>query len=224
MKFSISPRRYAYFSAITFCVILALHFTFLYDDLFQGSKIAKFFSLRHELNLPTFVSSLNLYLASLLSLACGLTQKNRRASRFFGFVAFILLVMGYDEASGLHEHLGSSRLLPESLKFTKVDWLNLYLPIISSVGLLLLVELLKTVGRPLKLLLPAILFLTGSMLIELAYFSMNLHNTFPGSLLETLEESLEMISIMWLNHSLLTILRDSGTELKINFGDKSIDA
>ena len=100
MKFSILPRRYAYFSAITFCAILALHFTFLYDDLFQGSKIAKFFSLRHELNLPTFVSSLNLYLASLLSLACGLTQKNRRASRFFGFVAFILLVMGYDEAAG----------------------------------------------------------------------------------------------------------------------------
>ena len=221
MRLSISPRRYAYFSALILCILLVLHFAFLYSDLFQGSKIAKFFSFRHELNLPTFLSTLNLYVASLLSFLCCLAQNNKRASRFFGFVACILLVMGYDEAAGLHEHLGSrySYLLPEGLKLTSVDWLNLYLPIASILGLLLLIELMKILKRPLKLLLPALLFLIGSMFFEWSYFLMNLNNTFPGSILETFEESLEIISIIWLNHSFLMILKDTAIELKIIFKD-----
>ena len=221
MKFSISPHRYAYFSVATLGMLLVLHFTFLYGDFFQGSKIAKFFSLRHELNLPTFLSTLNLYVASLLSFLCYLTQKNKRSKRFFRFVACILLVMGYDEAAGLHEHLGTkySNALPEILKLTNVNWLNLYLPIASILGIILLIELIKTLKRPLILLLPALLFLTGSMFIEYTYFLLNLHNTFLGSLLETLEETLEIISIIWLNHSLLTVLKDSGNELKFIFKD-----
>ena len=154
------------------------------------------------------------------SFLCYLTQKNKRTKCFFRFVACILLV--WDTTKQLaHEHLGTkySNALPEVLKLTNVNWLNLYLPIASILGIILLIELIKTLKRPLILLLPALLFLTGSVVhrihIFLAKFTQHILRITPRNPRRDTRNT----SIIWLNHSLLTVLKDSGNELKFIFKD-----
>ena len=202
-------RTYLSCSLLVFFVVAILHFAFMPLEIQGVSKLPKFFSFRHELNLPTFLSSLNLYIGSFLAFSLFRSSSKHFEKRFWIIISIILSVMGYDEAAGLHEYYGSKYFSAYTFEFLKIKpvWLNSYIPIVIVSGTLLLFDFcrLRNTSRA-SILLPCFLFLLGSVGLEALNFELKLTNGLSGAILETVEELLEILAIIWLNASFITAL------------------
>lgn len=206
---AIHPRSYLRLSMRIFLIIFLLHLVVLPSELHSPSYASKFFSFRHELNLPTFMSTLNLFLGAAFSAAI-IVYCKKFSERFLWFlIAALLSLMGFDEASGLHEYLATvvfPKIFSSPFAFQAI-WLNYYLPFVFVAGTSLLVYIFLFSYKNLFMLLPPpLFFLFGAVGVEFIAFELGFHGSSVSILFETIEESVEMISIIWLNYNILRIL------------------
>lgn len=216
-KLSLSAQSYVKLSLSALSAIILFHAASTVLDPNEASKIGKFFSVRNELNLPTFLSAINLIFGGGLA-AIIFSLKAKRERRFWACVTLILLLMGYDEAAGVHEYYGSNygpEFINNFFDF-KATWLNSYLPAVAAIGGYLTYEISRIEAHyKSKVILPALLFISGAIGFELINFELGLNGGNWQVLVETIEEIIEIVAVIWLNHSLINIIAEEKIPIDI---------
>lgn len=214
----ITPGKYLRLFGTLALTVFGLHLLLLPFDIFYSLDLAQFFSVRYEYNLPTLFSSLNLGLGTIFGACLFAQSKTSREKRFWLIVSIAMLIMSYDEAAQMHEFYGQkiyNILFNEEIPYFASKWLQVYMPLISISCLYFSLEAIRLPTYKYKLILPVCLFLLGSTGVEFInyYFS---HVGSPlGVILETIEEFLEIGSIVLLNYEFLVIASNRPGPVKI---------
>jgi hypothetical protein len=170
------------------------------------------FNFDFENNIPTLFSSINLALSGLIFFAI-FQQRNQNNSDFAGswrLFALVFLYLAVDEFFLLHERFSVlvAQYLNPSGVFGLFPWVVGFAPLVLLVGLTNLRFILSVPPKTRNLLmLSAFLFVTGAIIFELAggvYTIVFGVNKFARFVLYTIEESLEMTSIILLIYTLLS--------------------
>ena len=218
VKLLVSRRKYIAYSLFFFFVVFILHLAFLPLEIQGISKFAKSLSFRHELNLPTFLSSVNLYIGAFLSFSLFRSSTKFVEQRFWAFVLIIFSIMGFDEAAGLHEYYGSKYFKSLTFGIPKIEpaWLNFYIPIVLIIGAFMLLQMFQMRNISISsLFLPCLLFLLGAVGLEALNFELQLTQGISGAIIETIEESIEMLAIIWINSSLIKMLEERSVSIAL---------
>lgn len=219
MEIKIIKSCYLKWAFMIFLFLALVHFIAIAFEAKTVSKIPKFFSLRHEMNLPTFISSLNITLAGVFAFLNSLLSLGRRKKRFWALVSILLLIMGYDEAAGLHEYYGSvygSDILNNFFGLSAI-WVNSFIPIIVIISIAMAIEMSKLKDRYIyNIVPPAIFFLIGAVGVELITFELFMESGILRLALESLEELIEILAIIWLNSVLLEMLEEKGGVIRFS--------
>ncbi|MBE9155760.1 hypothetical protein IQ265_02780 [Nodosilinea sp. LEGE 06152] len=214
-------------AAVGHIVVHALSFLFdITNTPFVG--IFLFFSMGQEANLPTYISALNLLLSGVL---CGIIAfhepklKNRLGWHWAGLSAGLVL-MSIDEAAKIHEGIVGVFLEMSIGRGTGIFyylWYLVYIPIVVIVGFLYF-PFLKCL--PLRysarFCLAASVFLSGAIGLEMLE-SVLKYAQINTAISMLFEETLEMLGIVILIHTLLMYLSERRFALTLNFANSNRD-
>ena len=165
------------------------------------NKLTYLFNFKTELSLPTLYSTINLFIAFFLSFL--ISKFDLKFKQNWIVISFTFLFLTIDESCMIHENL--SIFLNRHFDFLNLQWWMIYgvLTIIFLIYNITLLNSLKPTIRKVFF-LSGILFLIGAFFLE---FIKNTQEEFLIiSALSTLEESLEMLSIVFFNYSMLKII------------------
>jgi hypothetical protein len=185
---------------------------------FSTTTLSNIFNLGVESNVPTWFSSMILFLAALLLGICSVAcrTKHPREVNYWRSLAILFVYISIDEAARLHE--------------TMSDWIArqyhlagvFYYPwVLPFSGLVLICVLLYT--RFLFRLSPsvrtiliasAVVYVTGALGLEL-FEGIYRHDRWVYAILVTIEETLEMVGVVLLIHGLLTYLKEEANNIRI---------
>jgi hypothetical protein len=211
-------------AAVGHIIVHALSFLFdITNTPYVG--IFMFFSMGQESNLPTYISALNLLLAGIL---CGIISfhesklRNRLTWHWLGLSAGLLL-MSIDEAAKIHEGIIGVFLEMSVGRGTGIFyylWYLVYIPIVVTVGLLYIPFLKRLPLRySSRFILAAFVFLGGSIGMEMVE-SILKYGGINTAVSILIEETLEMVGIVILIHTLLLYLSEHRYALNLSFRSK----
>ena len=193
--------------------------------------ISAIFNLDKERNLPTLFSVLILWSASFLCAIITVLKKRTRQRYIihWGFLAVIFLILGWDEGTQIHDSfLGNSGITDylfsilgiEKEGFFTFRWVVVALPVVFLLG----ASYIKFIwSLPVKqkqiLILAAIAYLMGALGMEaITGFLLKTQGiTLVYSLMNALEELLEMSGIIIFIYFLLLHLSLQIEQININF-------
>ncbi|MGG6238276.1 hypothetical protein ACQ4N7_06510 [Nodosilinea sp. AN01ver1] len=212
---------------------IVVHSLAQYFDIesFPLMGVFRFFNMRDEGNLPSYISALNLLFAGSL---CGLIfyheakLKKRTPWHWLG-LCMLLLGMSLDEAARIHDGIVgplSAHFLGRGEGIFYYTWYLIYIPIVASIGIIY-IPFLKRL--PLlfssRFILAGAVFLSGAVgmeMVEAFLFSTgrNITNRSVG-LSVFFEETLEMLAVVILIHTLLLYISTFGYALKLTTSSRS---
>lgn len=182
----------------------------------------EFLNMGIEANLPTYLSALNLLLAGSLCLIIAHYESKRRKHpdwHWWG-LAVGFLVMSFDEAAQIHEGI-LGRFLVEAFGRGEgvmyYTWYRVYIPLVLILVFLYIPFLKRLPVRySARFILSGLVFLSGSLGVEIleSYLASQAYSTAISILFE---ETLEMLGIVLLIHTLLLYLAEANYTLKLIF-------
>lgn len=183
------------------------------------------FDLDSEPSVPTWFSVILLFIASLAAFFVGISEKNKAFSKYWYFIASILLIFSIDEAASFHESFGlwlGQRLGVEiPLGFATIrDWVVIALIAVILVTIILWNFVRKLPKRTMWLLIAAAaVFVSGSLGVETLHFTAFSFEdaSFAHRLSNAAEEGLEMLGAVLALYALLDYARRYTKPLKIDF-------
>lgn len=181
----------------------------------------RFFNMGGEANLPAYVSALNLLFASSLSLLIARMETNtkKRLTWYWWGLAVGLLIMSFDEAAQIHEGIVGEFLKGSFGRGEGVFyylWYRAYIPLICILGCLYMPFLRRLPSRySLRMVASGLLFLGGSIGFELLESYLSFYDR-PVGISILFEETLEMLGVVVLIHTLLLYLAESDYNLRFN--------
>ena len=209
------------------CILLVLHvavmvakFGFGHDHLMGMTRV---FDMNEESNIPTWYSAVALLLCS-ASLALVATVKRRMRDRFavhWGTLALILAYMSLDEVARLHERWGEWLEAPfgwaRRVEVAGGIFRNLWVvPAAIAVAIVGLAYLRFLWSLPVRtrvqFILAGALFVGASVGMEMVgahYSSIGSRQWAGFAVLVTIEETLEMCSIVFFLHAVLEYIAES---------------
>lgn len=215
---ALNPGRVALWMFAMVAAIVAMHgvtqtFRFVTDrDAVFG--LIPLFNMYEEANLPTWFSSLNLFLAALL------LYVNAQAARIAGErwrkhwlgLAGVFLFLSMDEAATLHEIIGGIFKAGIAAESMRSAWMY---PFVVMVGVLGLIYVRFLLALPafyrVMFVLSASIYVGGAVgleVIEAKYVWVTRSELITFSTLVGIEEGLEMSGIVLFNYTLLRLLQD----------------
>lgn len=212
---------------------IAVHSLAQFFDIksFPLMGVFRFFNMRDEGNLPSYLSALNLLFAGGL---CGLIfyhearLKKRTPWHWLG-LCILLLGMSLDEAARIHDGIVgpiSAYFIGRGEGIFHYTWYLIYIPIVAAV-FIVYIPFLKRL--PLlfssRFFLAGAVFLSGAIgmeMVESYLFSTgrNITNRSVG-LSVFLEETLEMLAVVILIHTLLLYISTYGYGLKLKTSSRT---
>ena len=175
------------------------------------NKLTYLFNFKTELSLPTLYSTINLFIAFFLSFL--ISKFDLKFKQNWIVISFTFLFLTIDESCMIHENL--SIFLNRYFDFLNLQWWMIYgfLTIIFLIYNITLLNSLKPTIRKVFF-FSGILFMIGAIFLE---FIKNTREEFLIiSALSTLEESFEMLSIVFFNYSMLKIITNFLIKNNIN--------
>jgi len=234
MRIEIVPARFFRWQCAVIAGLLLLHLGFGLLDVLGGHDrvlgLTRFFDMRREANLPTFVSALTLLAAGIAAAAVAASYRRprERYAATWSWITAALLFAAVDEAAQLHEIL--SRPLRSALGTSGPFYFAWVVPysVAIVVGTLLAVPAIRVLGRePARCVLvgTAVIF-TGAVGIEMlqgvlwSRAGAASSRTLLNFSLATCEETLEMIGGAYLLRGLLAGLADrlGGQPVRLHLG------
>ncbi len=173
----------------------------------------EFFSLSFEQNLPTWVSSLLLFTAGIqLFIISKIRIQSEFMSLRFAFLGFLFFYISLDEFTTLHENANSWFDLDGIFYFGWVIPAGIIVTTLAIVYLPFLQQLPADSAK--NFLLSGILYVGGALLVELllGYWSdrNGIHNV-GYSLIDWVEETLELSGVAFFNYSLMSLIHKEGS-------------
>ncbi len=215
---TLAPRRIALWLLAIVAMIVTMHgvtqtirFTTGYDSIFG---LIPLFDMYEEANLPTWFSSLNLFLAAVL------LYVNAQAARIAGErwrkhwlgLAGVFLFLSIDEAAMLHEKIGAIFKAAIGSDGMRSAWMY---PFVAMAGVLVIVYVRFLLALPAfyrnMFVLAGSIFVGGAVgleFIEAKYAWVTPSELATFSLLVGIEEAMEMSSIVLFVFILLRLLQD----------------
>lgn len=192
--------------------------------------LVKLFYFDAEKNIPAFFSTFNLLLCAALLMVISKADRGPYSKRWF-YLAFVFIFLALDELISIHEVLtGPSRAIMQKLLGSQELGILYYAWVVPYAVLLVAgaVYFYKFVfSLPRKILINFILsagiFLTGAVVMEMlgGYLAENLGmDSFAFKVSSTLEESLEMLGIIFFARTLVQYLMmlPKATDVVFRFG------
>ncbi len=226
---SIKPRKIFYGMILLVLLLVVLHLTVtLIPTLSEKKKLYYFFNLDFEHNLPTFFSSMNLLLSSVLLLLISyLTCKeNRNEYKYWLSLSVIFSFLALDEFTIIHEIVGLKvQRAFDTEGYFFFAWVIPY----SFVVLLLFVVYLKFLMKlpkktALQFLIAGCMFVMGAMGVEMItanhVYAEGVHNL-SYNLLSVVEETLEMTGIIVFIKALLEYIKLKWPVLSFQVGSET---
>ena len=178
------------------------------DEAFGSVQLREAFNVDEEQSLPTWFSSIQLFVAHLLLVLIAWLESHRRARHavYWWFLAAILLILSVDEMVGFHEN-GS--LVLKNLGVGG-DWVILGGVVAAGVGVMFIPLLLTLPVRIAALFVGAgVLLLTGALAVEVWDLSiLDEEKTLMTGLVPATEEFLERLGISVFILGLLVYMRE----------------
>jgi hypothetical protein len=195
----------------------------------------RFFDMRGEANLPSYISALNLIFASLLCFLIDHKEsfEHRRKSRYWLGLAFGLMLMSFDEAAMIHDGIVGdflNKVIEGGEGILHYKWYIPYVPLVLILGYFYIPFLRRLPIRQSRLfIISGLVYLGGALGVEMveSYFEFYGGLTLAGRSMmgvnALIEESMEMTGIIILIYGLLCYLADSDHDLVIQFRSSSND-
>lgn len=206
--------------------IIAYFVFFRFPERLFALNLVKRFGLDREGNIPTLFSALILFLAGgLLYLIYreAKARKQKHAVSHWLVLSFAFIFLGVDEATRIHEFIAdlmralSVRPLPGFLKHA---WVIPYVILLGGAGVHYLRFILQLPARTRNQFLVAGAVYVGSALgLEMIEGIVEVSKGEDSLLvlqLQTVEETLEMLSVILFNYALLQYLGNKKLELQLN--------
>lgn len=175
------------------------------------ARLLDVFSVNREESIPTWYSTINLFLAAALLLWVALMKRVHREpfARYWAGLAVIFLYLSMDEGAAIHEATsGPLQSAFDSTGFLEFGWLILGMPLVALFGILYFRFWLR-LPRDTRMLflVAAALYVGGGVIIE--SISANQYALDGGSSLTyltiaTFEELFEMLGVVVLIYALLS--------------------
>lgn len=180
----------------------------------------RFFNMDSEGNLPTFISALNLLLAAGL---CGFIfnhefmLKKRFSWHWLG-MSILMLFISFDEAAGIHDgivHPISIHLMGHGDGIMYYRWYLFFLPLVAAVSFIY-IPFLKRLPMlfSTRFFLAGVVFLTGAIGMEMVAGILKTQQR-SVNISVLFEETLEMLAVVILIHTLLLYISTFGYALKL---------
>ena len=188
------------------------------------------FTMNTEMNIPTYVSSIQLFLASVLLFIIAAWKKIERDKylRHWQGLAFLLLLFSVDEFIAMHEKLSKLlKDLPDFYGLFAFKWVIAGIAFVLIFGLLYLMFFFHLEKKYKVLFLTAaILFFGGAIGFEVIggrFANYNDTRNFTFYMITTVEEVLEPSGIAVLIYALLEYIREYLPDLRffVGKGEKS---
>lgn len=224
----ISPGRVAFVLALIVLGLgiahLAAHFSrtlYAYQDSLED--VYHFVHLGKESNLPTFVSTINLLGAGLLTLAIAAHERRQTNpfARHWWILGLALILMSIDELAMIHEGVIGNLLknkfgAGEGIWY--YSWVKLYIPLVL-VFVLFYVRFLFRLPRKTALLfvVAGSGFVLSAIGVEMLEAYLNYSQLQGRIFTVTVEEMGEMMSIVLLVYALLAYMSDRRVSLRLAF-------
>lgn len=231
MTFSIKALPVARFLIGIVAILIGLHilgqissFVFKRGSLFGFVELV---NINFEANLPTFFSALILVFATiLLAIIAACHKKNGTPHRAWAGLAAVILFLGIDEATEIHEKVG--QLVPYLLKLPSVyfAWVLPYaiLTLIFAVVFFRFVQNLPPKTR-LLLMTSGAIYVFGALFLEIlvgVFVETVGISTVVAMIIGTLEESLEMLGVILAIYTLLLYIENEFGTLQLSFANKAV--
>lgn len=205
-----------YFLIIMVALILA-HISFLIgvgeNDADWLQRFALKFHLNIERNFPTWFSSIILMISSLLLYIIYRTTLDLKPNKFWAFLSLIFIFLSLDEAVSIHEHLN---IISEYYKlhgFFYYSWVIAGIAFVLIIGITSIPFLKSLPSKAAAhFIIAGFIYCLGAIGMEMigAYFvemSSNPTMQLWYEIMVTIEESLEMIGIVFFNFILIRYLK-----------------
>jgi hypothetical protein len=228
----ISPQRITLFLTSIVVVLILVHSLgqfsryYLGDDYLYG--LVPLFTLGSEHNVPAYYSALAILFCSLLLTVIAVGRRRRRASdvRYWWGLAGIFLFLSVDEALEVHEHLiGPMQMLLNAPEQRYFVWLIPYAALLLVFGVLyarFILQLPKPTRR--RFILAGLVYLSGAAGLEIVgglYYESHGHTTLTFTVLESLEDALEMLGIVMFIHALASYICSELEGLRLRISRRS---
>jgi hypothetical protein len=177
------------------------------------ARLLDLFSVNLEESLPTWYSTINLFLAACLLGWIALTKRLHQEpfSRYWAGLAVIFLYLSMDEGAAIHESTsGPLQRAFDTTGFLEFGWLMLGIPLVILFGLLYLRFWLR-LPPPTRALfaLAGGLYIGGAVVIESIsanQYALDGGSSFHYMMIATFEELCEMLGVVVLIYALLDYL------------------
>ena len=180
----------------------------------------RFFNMDIEGNLPTYISALNLFFAAGLCgfIFCHEFMLKKRSSWHWLGMGALLLFISFDEAAGIHDSIIDPLSIywmgrGEGIMYYR--WYLFFMPVVAIVGLLY-IPFLKRL--PLlfssRFFLAGAVFLSGAVGMEMVGATLKSQGRSIG-ISVLFEETLEMLAVVILIHTLLLYISKADYALKL---------
>jgi hypothetical protein len=185
-------------------------------DFFLRDFVFGKFLVNKEQTIPTFYSTINLWFSAALLWVVAESKRisqQKYIKRWYS-LSIIFLYLGIDELLAIHERLSAPMHQLGVNGFFHNSWtvpVFFLLLIFAAIFFPIFMDLPKTTRR--MVILSAILFLGGSMVVEIlgGYFAfLNGRDNLAYSLITTLEEAGEMFGVVYFIYTLLVYIRFLG--------------
>ncbi len=198
---------------------------------FIDTFVIKLFYFDGEKNIPAYFSTFNLFLCAGLCFIISKADKTRYHKRWF-YLAFVFIFLAFDELISIHEVLtGPSRAIVQKLLGSKDVGILYYAWVVPYAVLLLIAAVYFyrfVFSLPKKILINFIIaagiFVAGAIGMELVggYVAEKFGMTgFAFQLSSTIEESLEMLGIIFFARTLMQYMamQPDAIDLRFNFNE-----
>ncbi len=231
MEIVVSPRRITLFFASIVAALTVIHSLgqfsrfYLGNDYFFG--LVPLFTFGSEHNVPAYYSALAILFCALLLVVVAVARQRHRASdvRYWWGLAGIFLFLSIDEALEVHEHLvGPMQIVLNAPEQRYFVWLVPYAALLLIFGVLyakFILALPATTRR--RFVFAGLVYLSGAAGLELIgglYYESYGHMNVTFTVLESLEDALEMSGIVMFIHALASYICSELGELRVGISTR----
>ncbi|MGV3587890.1 MAG: multidrug transporter [Adhaeribacter sp.] len=234
-KYNLTPKSIAKFLLLIFLILFVAHtvaLTLKFSTLESNRVITlldKYFNFNNEANFPSFVSAINLLIAAGLIFYIRRISENtasRNNKRFWFVLGCIFVFLCFDEATQIHEEiiLTIRSRVPDLPGFLYYAWVIPYSILFLSVVIYCFRFVLALPVKTRNLFfLSGFLFVSGAIGCELVegYIEKFYGRNLVYNLFTTIEETLEMVSIIIFIYALLDYISLQKAKLSIKIKSNS---
>jgi len=232
IKISIVPKKIVRFLAFTAFILVIISLSgqliinfYDYDQHSNiVSKIAQLFDVGLENNIPTHFSALLLFISAILLAIIGQNEIKQQSwlVLYWRILSLGFLFMAFDETYRIHEQLiepFQNLLGGENLGFLYFAWVIPYSIIVLLVGVFFykfLFQIPSTTRN--RFIIAAAFYLGGAIGVELIggyYMEINQTRDFTYVMIQTVEESLEIVGILIFIWALLKKVKHNIKEVRL---------